>query len=85
VKPHAVVPAEAKRRYGTSLPPGFRIGLATVRNDTEESGWILIVIAGLDPAIHANRRRRSQFTIDHRVEPGGDERNARRRFVGSFK
>jgi hypothetical protein len=29
----------------------------------------LIVIAGLDPAIHAE----PHFSMDHRVKPGGDE------------
>jgi hypothetical protein len=40
----------------------------------------VVVIAGLDPAIHAarplvrfSRLRLLHFSMDHRVEPGGDE------------
>jgi hypothetical protein len=32
-----------------------------------------IVIAGLDPAIHAASQSALRLSMDHRVEPGGDE------------
>jgi hypothetical protein len=35
-----------------------------------------IVIAGLDPAIHAAMTFFRQVSMDHRVKPGGDENKA---------
>jgi hypothetical protein len=37
--------------------------------DVNNTVTSLFVIAGLDPAIHAELR----FTMDHRVKPGGDD------------
>ena len=46
-----------------------RISLRSIR----AANTRFVVIAGLDPAIHAAPRMGGEFGMGHRVEPGGDE------------
>jgi hypothetical protein len=54
--------------FGDSPLPAAR-GEVGLRSNPGEGGAFHFVIAGPDPAIHAE----SRFIMDHRVKPGGDE------------
>jgi hypothetical protein len=48
--------------------------VSRTRTQTRRENDFVFVIAGLDPAIHAELH----FSMDHRVKPGGDEMKAAR-------
>jgi hypothetical protein len=48
--------------------------VSTTRTQVRRENDFVFVIAGLDPAIHAELH----FSMDHRVKPGGDEMKAAR-------